>query len=431
LKDILIISYTFPPTNEPGAIRFHRIAEKWQKDKINFKILTPKNVYSTYKKSEGSLKIDNERILYTRNIDLRSIFSRNPKTTNGLISKKKSQVSFLKRMMARIVNEISIPDRIVTWIPFAIFKGLSYCKNKEMTIISTAPFFTNHIVAYLLSRRKNIKWIVDVRDGYYVHNKQFDNLFRNKIDKWLERKVFQKANHVTFVTEMQRSNHIDYYPFLSNRSTVIHNGIKISDIEKNDIHLQSEEKISIFYSGSFYSGKRDPKPLFHALDYLADNNELNLDDIEIRIAGSRDVEFEKELSNFKSFRTINFLGSLDREEIGKELKAATFLWLIEMKHGNFSIPIKVFEYISANKPILSLIPTPSEIQKLLAIVNNLNVFEIESDNMNARRKNGKLLLELIERRKNVLFNCDLTNEKLKLYTTEYQAGQFLDIVGNI
>jgi hypothetical protein len=160
-----------------------------------------------------------------------------------------------------------------------------------------------------------------------------------------------------------------------------------------------EGVINIFYAGNFYGGLRSPDTLLQSLEYLVDRNEIDIKNIKITIAGKKEDNVFASLISLKIFNQIEFLGVLDRQSTLGRMSKAHLLWLIEMPHGVFSMPIKMFEYMATRRPILAFVPQASEIANA---INNLACGYIFSTEMTttAISKNANLLLDVFHKVKN-------------------------------
>jgi hypothetical protein len=67
------------------------------------------------------------------------------------------------------------PDRYVSWIPTAVFKGMSLIRDRKIDVIfSTYPVASAHFVGLLLHRLTKRPWLADFRDPVWDAYSQFN-----------------------------------------------------------------------------------------------------------------------------------------------------------------------------------------------------------------------------------------------------------------
>ena len=138
-----------------------------------------------------------------------------------------------------------------------------------------------------------------------------------------------------------------YYTKLNSKFSVVYNGFDMSDFKDLDIAKTQNNKLTLFYAGSFYRGVRSPIPLLKIVDKLIEKEKITTNEIEIRIAGNFENELIDEIKNYNSYACINFIGKIPRAKVLTHLVSADLLWLIvgEKSTHYTGVPIKFFEYL--------------------------------------------------------------------------------------
>lgn len=403
MNKVLIITYNYPPDNAPAAQRpaaFHKYLE------TPSVVLTPTNSVSALGAS-GDVIIDDTVIRYG---DV-SVLSTSVANSVSKASKKS-----LKR---RLFSELKIPDKAIVWYRSALKKGKEILKNDSSFthIYSTSPSTTNHLVAMKLARKFKLKWIADFRDYYYIETIENANyIFRSRIDKYLEKRFLKTANHVTFISESMKKEYIKRYPFIASKTSAIYNGFDPSEFGSG-VSLNNE-KLTIFYAGTFYDGVRSPYPLFEALDNLSNKNLIDLKKVSIEVAGRLDERIIERINSYNSSSCFNYLGLISREEVLERYSKSSVLWLIvgdKISHHT-GFPIKGYEYLGSRRPILAFTPVPSEAAKILQEVEGCYIFNLKEPE-NFSNKLERLYSDFLEGRLNQPMNF----KNIEKYTRPHQA----------
>ncbi|WP_379953137.1 glycosyltransferase [Dokdonia sp. R78006] len=385
MKNILIISYIYPPYNAPAARRPYSWAKYLDKNKYNITVLTCSN-------PDSSLGMDETMNIQLKGVNLISIQSslksnissdlRDSNTVNtGSTIKTK-----IKRNLVKIGSYFLIPDKAIFW--YSNVK--KYLKDNDELIrhmdvvITTSPAMTNHLLGLHIKKKyPQIKLIGDLRDYHYIGGHQLHSpwplsLFHKKF----ERNILHKADKITFISNAMREIYANHYKKDSAKFSVIYNGFDQDDFSfDNDPVNQHSDKIRIFYAGSFYGGIRSPKGLLQLIDWAVEDKLMKLDDVEIVIAGNFEKSLQEEMASFMSYKTVKYIGKIPRNEVIKQYQESTILWLIvgeKLSHYT-GVPLKFYEYLAANKFIMNFAPNKSEPTALINKYDLGSNFDIHND----------------------------------------------------
>ncbi len=417
-KNILIISYAYPPLNDAGAQRPFAVAKHLNKEKYNITVITCKNPNAVLGVNENF----NDSL---ENVNLIRVHSYVGGGVNNFKNSQTKGINFfgkIKRGIFKVGQWIMFPDKGMFWYPNVI-KFLK--KNNELIsntdyIFSTSPGVTNHRIAlYVKKKNKNVKWIADFRDFNYVENWHKKIGIKSFLHKKLEKAIINQSSKLTFVTKTMQDAYQKFYPQFKDKMFSVYNGFDKEDFPNTSQNIS--EKLSFFYAGSFYNGLRSPLPFLQLLDKAFEENLLNPKDIILQIAGKVDEDMKLNMKSYKSYYCIEFLGNLPRTEVLKYMGKTTFLWLIvgNIKAHYQTIPIKLFEYIAARRPILNFAPKESEPSKIIEekkLGCNINTLNYSFDENYAKFKN--LLLEY----KNGLYKDYMPIENLNSFSWKNQIN---------
>lgn len=366
-KKILIISYSYPPSNVPAAQRPYAVAKYLNKDEFDVTVLTCGNADVSWGVNEG---FDPE----LRNVNLIKI---NSLLGRGASSLRKSTTTVNKNLKNRLkaslfkgLSSMIVPDQAIFWYP-QVRKYLLQNKhliNESEIVFTTSPSFSNHLIGkFIKSKNKNILWVSELRDFHFIETAKRVRNLKQLINKKLEHTVIKHSDKVSFISYAMQNIYSKYFTKLNSKFSVVYNGFDMSDFKDLDIAKTQNNKLTIFYAGSFYNGVRSPIPLLKIVDTLIETGKTIANEIEIRIAGNFENDLIEEIKNYKSYACINFIGKIPRSKVLAHLVSADLLWLIvgnESTHYT-GVPIKFFEYLGARRPILNFAPAISEPSRII------------------------------------------------------------------
>lgn len=385
MKNILIISYIYPPYNAPAARRPYSWAKYLDKSKYKVTVLTCSNpdsslgMDSSMNNALPNVELVAVKSLLKSNIGTELRSAKMDSTSNGL-------KTTLKKGVVKLGSHLLIPDKAIFWYKEAK-KYLS--KNKDLInaldiVISTSPSMTNHLLGmHVKKMNPNVQLIGDLRDYHYIHGQELHSPWPLSLfHKRFENNILKKADRVTFISNAMRDIYAKHYQKNAEKFSVIYNGFDADDfnVETNAVTSNSE-KIRIFYAGSFYGGIRSPKGLLQLLDWAIEEGLMSLDDVEVVIAGNFEKSLQDEMASFKSYAVVDYIGKIPRNEVLKQYQQSTILWLIvgeKLSHYT-GVPLKFYEYLAANKYIMNFAPNASEPSALIDTYNLGSNFDIHND----------------------------------------------------
>ena len=418
-KKILIISYSYPPSNAPAAQRPYAIAKYIDKEKYNVSVLTCGNQDS----SLGFNNNFNEELEQVRLIKVNGYkVSKNRSVAQQKNANKPSFKTNIKGLIISILSYFVFPDKAVFWYP----KVKKYIRSNKDTfkkfdiVFSTSPMFTNHLVAKQIKKiNPKAKLIADFRDFHYLENYQHKPGLKSYLHKKLEYNCLKRSDKICFISESMKTEYARYYKNFASKFHTIYNGFDISEYDLTPETI-THKKLSIFYAGSFYKGIRDPLPLLNILEALIQQHVITAGDIQIEIAGNFEQELVDKIKHLKIFESIHFLGLIPRNEVLKKYKQSHLLWLIVgNKASHYStVPLKLYEYLASQRPIINFAPAHSEPTK---IIKELNAgWNFDTDNIDLD-KHINIFKTIIEAYKSGKLEKSLDLSKLEKYSRKKQT----------
>jgi len=345
-RNVLAVLYQYPPDNCVGAQSSAQICRYLPDHGWNVSVLTVRRPNSD----------SDPNVIRTRAIPhVLDIYKKlKPRRTNVAKSNDTNSGQDAITLRRRILTLLEIPDTYTGWILPAVCSGLAAIRKRNIDVVfSSGPWWTNHLVAMVLSRVTGLPWIAHFRDtwaqGFFVKPTTPLSL---RIERALEKAVVRNATAVVSVTsaqtEMLRSAYCD---LPVEKFATISNGY--DEREWCDVTAERCEEFTVTYAGNFYHG-RSPYPLFKAVRALLDRHRIA---VRIELLGVCDTAEGKPVIDvareYGIAEYVSMPGVLDRQEAIRRMKAASVLLLL-VDEQNYSIPGKTYEYLRAGRPILAL-----------------------------------------------------------------------------
>jgi len=255
---------------------------------------------------------------------------------------------------------ISIPDKEVNWLPHALARAISLHRRKRFDLVySTAPPFTDHLIACCLKKVTGLPWIADFRDPWARAPWKAEILqgtFRGKAIARLERLFVKTADRVILNTDWIHREFSEYYGDpLAQKFTVLPNGFDPRDFDGNHQPARPHQKLVITHTGALYR-KRNPQSFLTACENLLSRNCISPEDLEIRFVGGVAPELYRSFECSQALQqAITVIPPVSHREALNHQQESDVL-LIVQPGTSVSVPGKIFEYIGMRKTILALTP---------------------------------------------------------------------------
>lgn len=254
----------------------------------------------------------------------------------------------------------SIPDKDVNWLPHAVKHALALHRKEPFDLIySTAPPFTDHLIAQLIKQRTGLPWVADFRDPWARAPWKAEILgesVRGKAATKLERQFVTRADRIILNTDWILREFTDYYGAnLARKFAVITNGFDPQDFADPIMPASRSNKLVITHTGALYR-KRSPEQFFAACERLLAQGKIAPHELELRFVGGIAPELYRTFECSAALRqTIQVIPQVShREALGYQMQSDVLFIL--QPGTSVSVPGKIFEYIGMRKRILALTP---------------------------------------------------------------------------
>lgn len=326
----------------------------------NFKVIETDYEYMTdrwFNKFKNKNNKKNDTKLKSKN-EIEEVNENNINNQNKIISKNNpeetSKIASTTSKAISIAGEIfAYPDGMKYWYEPAIkvSKEAIEVNNIEAIISSSWPV-TSHIIAKDLKKEYNLKWIADLRDLWNLNPYIKHTFIRNYFEKKLEIETFEYADVLTTTTELASKKLKELHP--QKKICTVMSGYDIKDITTNNTP-KNQEKLNFTYAGSLYGGKRDPNLLFKGISELIHENKINPLLLSLDFYGDN-FGLKETAKKYGIEDLVNIHGTIPHEEVLKKQKESQALLLLSWnnKKEEMFLPGKIYEYLAAKRPILSI-----------------------------------------------------------------------------
>lgn len=250
------------------------------------------------------------------------------------------------------------PDEMRGWCKPSIKAALKLIENEKFDAILSSSFpLTSHLIAQAITKRSGIPWLADLRDLWTQnHNYLFPK--RKIFETKLEKNILSQAAALSTVSDSLSQKLQNRYP--SAYVSVISNGFD-SDLI-NEPAFPLTEKFTITYTGLIYKGKQNPAKLFAALKDLLSAGLMNRAQVLVRFYGMTQKWITHLAHEFNFQDIVIQYGQILRDEVIIKQRESQILLLCgwEEEYETGVMPLKMFEYFAARRPILATGGTANE-----------------------------------------------------------------------
>jgi glycosyltransferase involved in cell wall biosynthesis len=345
-RRLLIFSYYFPPNPSIGGARWAAMSEWLRRAGHEVTVITSKsNGFS-----------EDEWVLRTLDLgamdSVRRLLRRAPAPPSAVpVTVHKPPPWWF--------TDVLVPDEfLLTWAPSALARARRLVREREIDcVITSGPPHSTHLLPPLLGGPRPA-WIADLRDGWRFESLRtsWPTRAQDRLDALLERRALRSADAVVGVTAPIAD---DAGTRLGVLSAHVPNGwnpaLDVQQLDAEHPPLDSN-RVNLVYTGTLSGPRgRDPRPLFAAVRRLAVERPAVAARLRLVLAGRLGTEEERLLRTLDLCDRIEHLGNLSLSAAIGLQRAADALLLLTAPEGNISEATgKLFDYLSAGRPILAL-----------------------------------------------------------------------------
>ena len=394
---VLVVSYAFPPYNSIGAVRLGKITKYLGELGWDIRVVSAKDQPFS-PTLPTSLRPD--RVRYTSSIEVDRLARFATRGEGSSTTTSTASPNHFKRLLKQAyTNLLFIPDSSIGWYPFAVAEGMRVAgKWRPDVIYASGPPFTSLMVAARLARKLRVPWVAELRDLWSSSSYYPWSRIRQRIDRTIEYRALSSASGFVGATaaisrELQAVYGKPSETVLGGFEPLSPDLLKTKADE--DARSSSTEHantydgrpLRIVYTGTIYRDKRDPGLLFEAL------RELPRGSVLVDFYGRHLEPVHAAIREYDLAGVVTVHGNVSYSDALRAQASADLLllllWLDPGDDG--SIPAKVYEYLSARRPILAIGLESSEASKLIRETRVGHVYQSKDQLVDALRARSEEL----------------------------------------
>jgi hypothetical protein len=371
VKQVLIITYYWPPSGGAGVQRWLKFVKYLPEFGWEPIIFTPEN--PEYPVIDHSLAEDIHPDLKVIKIPIWEPYSlynlftgrkKNEKLTTAFTSESKK--STIKEKISNwIRSNLFIPDAKKFWIKPSVKFLTDYLKSNPIDIIvTTGPPHSLHLIGYYLKKKVNIKWLADFRDPWTNIDFYSELLLTPWADKKhhkLEKAVIQNADYLVVIGNNMKK---EFAEIGAKNVSVITNGFDLEHMNIKEPEI--DKKFSLNHTGAL-AKNRNPKILWKVLSELIQKNSSFSSDFKLNLIGNVDHFVIESINKHGLNPFLNNISYIPHNEIIRLQHQAPVLLLLinNTKNAKGTLTGKFYEYLAAKRPILAIGPVDGDAACLL------------------------------------------------------------------
>lgn len=262
-------------------------------------------------------------------------------------------------MGGRYIAAMARPDRWASWRFDGVRQGLRLVRvHRPRVLWSTYPIATAHVIGAQIQQRTGLPWVADFRDpmaqdGYPEDPKAWQSF------KQIEELAALRAALMCFTTPSAAETYRRRYPAAAQRIVVLENGYDEATFTRAEAALTDRSPLNpgcltLLHSGIVYPSERDPTQLFEALGQLRGHG-LGGARLRLRFRAAVADELLHGLAQRHGVEEmVEILPAIPYADALAEMLRAEGLLVMQASNCNEQVPAKVYEYLRARRPILSL-----------------------------------------------------------------------------
>lgn len=257
-----------------------------------------------------------------------------------------------------IAVRLAVPDRYVVWVPAAISAARRAGADLDV-VVSTGPV-SAHLVARAVLRGR--PWLADCNDLWSRNPDRTNGRLRDAVDVAMESRVLRRATRLTTVSEPMRAE-------LEHRHRksvdVLYSGFDAGEFPPPEPRAAGDA-CRLLFAGTLY-GKQDLTPLFRVLARGRREGWLSSDRLEVAFIGRLSDRAALEAARFDVTDFVSASEPIPRSRLLRLMVEADALLLPSLHDTDRNaLPMKLFEYIGARRPIIVFGPGEHLAARLVA-----------------------------------------------------------------
>ena len=411
LKEILFISYYFPPFSKILSIRAAEFTKRLVKNGYKIFVISSKSNKNAHKDGELLRKVKSPMI-------------KNTKVFNLSFAKEGFQSNIKKTTLYFEIFNLIL---FLSWVPLAFLASRKIIKknNIKLIYVSAPPFFTL-LLGYILKFFCKIPLIIEYRDPW-SYNPYLKEIMTKSIENFylkMEKRILKSADRIITISEGMKQFLLDNFPETRNkRIHAIPHGININDIEKITKRSNIPKEITLTFTGNLY-GLRDLEPLIRIVSKSHELGKLNNISLNINIFGRYDSKYLTSLfKKYDVYKYFHLEGFVPRDVCLEEVLNSSLALHVGENLNYPTLSFKVLEYLSMRKKIVYIGREESYTAKFLEKYGLGITLPINDLDLGLKR-----FEELIEGLKKQTFQTNISSDDLYKFTWDERTNDLIKII---
>jgi glycosyltransferase involved in cell wall biosynthesis len=256
-------------------------------------------------------------------------------------------------------------DQLLPWIPAAVRAARRIARPRRVdAVLAIGDPFSAFLAGAALKRSMGLPLVLDLRDPWTIDPAWFSKKVAplRRLEAFVERTLFGDAEAVILNTQEALRAYRKLYPDLAAQMECIPNGFDRSLFLPAPAVVRGGPFTLLHYGNVF--GGRSIAPILRALRRLIDAGELAAADVRVVIRGELDPADVAAAAALGLGDRVEARAYRPYREAMIELRAADVLVALEARDLTLQIPAKVYDYLCAERPILS-VGQPGEAAELI------------------------------------------------------------------
>lgn len=249
-------------------------------------------------------------------------------------------------------NVFWYPDQYMIARKKATESGKKILQQMQVTaIISSALPVSSHLIANELKQKSNLCWVADYRDLWSQNHYTFNYPIRSYFETRLEKKTLKSATAIVTVSAPLCEELTRLHPHCPVYN--IRNGYD-PDLFNEDAPISKD--FSITYTGSLYKGRRDPSVFFKVIAELIKEKKISRTALSIQFYCKKETWLIDTVNKYNLNENVFIHGLVPRQLAIEKQRSSQLLLLLTWDNPEEKgvYTSKVFEYLAARRPIISM-----------------------------------------------------------------------------
>ncbi len=293
--------------------------------------------------------------------------------TNQSGSQQSGESTSKNGVQATVANWIDKHFPVDTWLPFfhlkwGVIRKIVQKVEPDAVWSTGDPWSAHWVGKKIKEQHPDMGWIADFRDPWTVSDMRLKrrSAFANKVDQWLEQKWIKKASLLTFTSDQTRKNYEQYYGNLDLQTATLYNAFDrdlFGTLNPKPGLEVDEDKLNLLFFGRFRR-LSSARATIRILARLKQLRPSAANRIAIHVFGPL-PESDRQFARKKQVHGCFEIHDPVPVEQGLQvMREADLLFLSTNPSRTDIIPAKLWDYLAAERPILSIAPN-SEIAQIL------------------------------------------------------------------